>query len=289
MLLRPFLILALISFTGSSMAIDLAPLWDFNQPDVSEQRFRAALESVSGDDALLLKTQIARAYGLRKDFSGAREILASIEPELPAAAAEVRIRHALELGRTYASAAHSSEQQTEEARMLARTSYLRALELSRSAQLDALSIDAIHMLAFVDTEPADQLKWAQAAMAVVQASSQADARKWEAPIRNNLGYALHQLGRFDEALDEFEQALVLRERSKDAEAVRVARWMVAWTLRAQGRTDEALRMQLSLEHECEVAGAPDPYVYEELEILYRARGNEAEAVRYRALRVATAD
>lgn len=270
------------------MTIDLATLWDYSQPDLSEQRFRAALEHASGDDALLLKTQIARTCGLRKDFSGAREILAAIEHELPAASAEVRVRHALELGRTHASATHPAELQTAESKALARASYQCALELARTAQLDALSIDAIHMLAFVDTAPEDQLRWAQAALVVVQDSSQTDARRWEASIRNNLGYALHQLGRLDEALDEFEQALILRERGKDAEAIRVARWMVAWTLRGQGRLEDALRMQLSLEHECEVAGAPDPYVYEELEILQRTRGNEAEALRYAGLRAASA-
>ncbi len=52
--------------TNSTMAIDLTPLWDFSQPDVSEQRFRAALRTASADDALVLQTQIARSYGLRK-------------------------------------------------------------------------------------------------------------------------------------------------------------------------------------------------------------------------------
>ena len=60
------------------MAIDFAPLWNFNKPEVSEQRFRVALETATGDDALVLQTQIARTYGLRKDFSKAQEILKSI-------------------------------------------------------------------------------------------------------------------------------------------------------------------------------------------------------------------
>ncbi|MBK6472340.1 MAG: TfoX/Sxy family DNA transformation protein [Betaproteobacteria bacterium] len=60
---------------NAAMAIDLAPLWDFERPDVSEQRFRNALEKAAGDDALILRTQIARTYGLRKDFDGARKLL----------------------------------------------------------------------------------------------------------------------------------------------------------------------------------------------------------------------
>lgn len=34
----------------------------------------------------------------------------------------------------------------------------------------------------------------------------AAAQKWEASVRNNIGYALHQLGRYEEALAEFNQA-----------------------------------------------------------------------------------
>jgi tetratricopeptide (TPR) repeat protein len=106
------------------------------------------------------------------------------------------------------------------------------------------------------TAPADQLKWAQEALAVVEASSQADAKKWEASIRNNVGYALHQQGRYAEALDQFALALACRERAGVAEPIRVARWMVAWTLRALDRLDEALDMQLRLERQCAAAGAP---------------------------------
>jgi len=140
------------------------------------------------------------------------------------------------------------------------------------------------MLAFVDTAPDEQLKWGEEALAVVDASMQSEAKAWEASIRNNIGVALHQLGRFDEALVQFKQALVLRERGTNSEAIRVARWMVAWTLRALGRADEALEIQLRLERECDDAHAPDQYVYEELEILYRARGNDGQAKHYAELR-----
>jgi hypothetical protein len=86
------------------MAIDPAPLWDFSKPEVSEQRFRAALETATGDDALVLQTQIARTYGLRRDFSTAQDILRSVAKDIPTACSEVRTRYGLELGRTYASA-----------------------------------------------------------------------------------------------------------------------------------------------------------------------------------------
>lgn len=279
----PIIIVTLLTTASAVMAIDLAPLWEFDKPDLSEQRLRAALESATGDDALVLQTQIARTYGLRKDFSKARDILKSIAKDVQTAGSEARIRHALELGRTYASATHPAELQTVESKKLARASYESALAMAKAAHLDGLAIDTIHMLAFVDTAPTDQLKWGQEALAVAEASSQPEAKKWEASIRNNIGYAFHQLGQFDEALVQFKQALVLLDRGTNAESIRVANWMVAWTLRALGRMDEALEIQLRLERECDAAKKPDRYVYEELEILYRARGDEVKAKHYREL------
>lgn len=271
--------------TGSTvMAADLSALWDFSDPALSEQRFTAALESAVGDDSLILKTQIARSYGLRKEFEKARDLLLQIEEEVNAAGAEARVRYALELGRTYASATHPPESQSEENRNQARAAFKKALAIARSAQLDRLAIDAVHMMAFLDTKPADQLKWAKEALALVNESSQPDARRWEASIRNNLGYALHQLGQYEEALTEFNKAVEIRERGTNVKATRVAHWMVAWTLRALNRQDEALEILLRLEHENASAGKPDPFVFEELEILYRERGNEEAADRYANLK-----
>lgn len=261
-------------------AIDLDALWDFSSPATSEQRLRAALADARGDDRLILQTQIARSFGLRRDFDTARQLLAEIEAPARSAGPEVRVRYQLEWGRSFASATHAPESQTPESRARARSAFETARTIARDNGLDALAIDAIHMLAFVDTAPADQIKWAREALAVVESSTQPAARRWEGSIRHNLGYALHQSGRYPEALAEFERALAIRERGKNEAAKREARWMVAWTLRALGRADEALAMQLALADECERAGEPDPYVFEELEILYRARGDAAKADDY---------
>jgi hypothetical protein len=146
----------------------------------------------------------------------------------------------------------------DDAKERARAAYDEALRTAQAAHLDGLAIDAIHMLGFVDTSPADQLRWAQEALAVVEASTQADAKKWEASIRNNVGYALYQLGRYVEALQQFNAAVTLRERGSDTGATRVAYWMVAWTLRAMKRNDEALKIQLRLEREGDAGGRSGP-------------------------------
>ena len=276
---------AFLLTTTDAMAIDLNALWNFRDPALSEQRFRDALAGASGDDALILRTQIARSFGLRRDFESARALLREIEPQLASAGPEARVRWQLEMGRSWASATHDPAPGADD-KTRARAAWQAALDTARQARLDGLAIDAIHMFAFIDTAPADQLRWGEQALAVVLASEQPAARRWEASVRNNVGMALHGLQRLPEALAQFEQALTIRQRGSDAEAVRVARWMVAWTLRALDRTAEALAMQLQLEAEGAAAGQPDPYVFEELETLYRARGDSASAQHYAALRKA---
>ena len=173
------------------MAIDVSSLWDFNKPEISEERFRSALSTASGDDVFILQTQIARTYGLRSDFSTAQQILADMEPQIQYAGVEAKVRYYLESGRTYSSATHSPESQTDEVKELARTAFKQAFELAQNAKLDDLAIDALHMMAFVDTVPEKQIEWNLQALALAQSSSQPDAKKWEGSLHNNTGYALH--------------------------------------------------------------------------------------------------
>ncbi len=275
--LKPLKLVALCGASAMAQAADLQALWDFRQPALSEQRFRDALATAQGDEALILRTQIARSFGLRGDFEAARRELTALAPALPTAGAEARVRWALEWGRTWASAKHPEAARTAETDARARQAFQDALDQARQHALDGLAIDAIHMMAFVDTAPADQRRWAEAALAVALASPQPQARRWEASIRHNLGFALHQLGQYPQALDEFQRALALRQQQGDAAQTGVARWMVAWTLRSLGRLDEALQMQSRLASDNAAAGTPDPYVFDELAELHRAQGREAEA------------
>ncbi|MDP1535253.1 MAG: hypothetical protein Q8L92_16880, partial [Rubrivivax sp.] len=138
----------LLALAGKAQAIDLAALWDFRDPALSEARFRSALQTAGADDALILQTQIARSHGLRRDFDKARELLSALQPALATAGFEARARHALEWGRSLASATHAPASQTEASRAAARSAYLQALQIARAGQLDGLAVDAIHMLAF---------------------------------------------------------------------------------------------------------------------------------------------
>jgi tetratricopeptide (TPR) repeat protein len=285
--LLPSVLLLALALAGSAAraAVDVAALWDFGNPALSEERFRAALATAEADgrddDALILQTQIARSLGLRRELEQARVLLRSLEPRLPRAGAEARARHALEWGRNHISAVTRPAERTPGNLAVARSAYLQALATAREGGLDGLAIDAVHMMAFVDDAPADQRRWNEQALAMVQASTQAEGRRWEASIRNNLAYSLHQLGLYTESLPHYERALALREAAQASPRQQyVARWLVARALRLTGRLDDALAQQQRLEGQMHVVGDPDPFVLEELELIYRARGDSARAEVY---------
>ncbi len=264
------------------MALNINALWDFGNPEKSERLFVAALDTASVDGKMILQTQIARTYGLRRDFAKARSVLATVEPKLAAASSEVQVRYFLELGRTHASPAHPQNALTPDALAAARAAYVQAYNLATAARLDYLAVDALHMMVSVDTAPDQQLEWNQKAVAYMERSDQPDARDWEGSLRNNIGYALHLKGDYEAALSEFRLSRAAYERSGKIGNVRIADWMIAWTFRAQKKFDQELSIQLELERLFDADGKPDPYVYEELEHLYKALGNEDRAQYYGA-------
>jgi hypothetical protein len=264
------------------MAIDLQSLWDYSQPELSAQRFTSALEGASAEDGLILRTQIARTHGLRRDFAKARELLRMIEPDLASGSDEGRVRYLLELGRTFASATHTSAERTPEHLEQARSLFMRAHELATRARLDDLAIDALHMMPFVDSEPEAQLAWNERALATLERSDQAEARRWEASLRNNVGWAMHLKGEYDAAIHQFVLSREAHARAHRTRGARIASWMIARTLRAQGKLAEAIGIQVELERAWDADGETDPYVFEELEHLYRATGCQDLANEYAA-------
>ena len=248
--------------------MDIRSLWDFDDPAASEALFRRLFADAQGDDALSLRTQIARTHSLRRQFAEAHAELDAMLPALDAAGAEPRVRHLLERGRTLRSAGE---------RQQARPLFAQAVDRARAARLDELMVDAMHMLALVEPDTADQLAWNDRALAAALASDEPNARAWEGSLANNIGMSLHGAGRFDEALASFRQALAARERDGRPSQARIAKWMVAWTLRAMKRHPEALALQQRLEQEWAAAGEVDGWVYAELGENLAALDREAEA------------
>ncbi len=58
--------------------------WDFEDPAGSEARLRALLTDADGQDALVLRTQVARALGLQQRYDEAQAVLDEVAAAGPA-------------------------------------------------------------------------------------------------------------------------------------------------------------------------------------------------------------
>jgi tetratricopeptide (TPR) repeat protein len=244
--------------------VDVTQLWDFAQPAVSEERFRAALADATGEDALVLRTQLARALGLQRRFDECAAELDVVQAAVQAAddpSPLVRTYLNLERGRMVNSSGDKDS---------ARPLFMAALTEAERARLDRLAADAAHMMAIVESGEA-QIPWAQRALAIAEASPDPMAKRWVGSVTNNLGWTLHGLGRLEEAQRHWEHALAFWLDDGDPERIHVARWTVARGLRSLGRYDEALAIQQGL------AGTDDGYVEEEIGELLLALGRHVEA------------
>lgn len=267
---------AALALAASSLqaAVDLDALWDFARPAVSEQRLRQALAAASGDDALVLRTQVARTFSLRRDFDAAHRELDAIEPLLATAGPAPRVHALLERGRTLRSADRPAE---------ALPLFGRAFDLADRERLEFLAADALHMLALVQPTPEAQIAVNRRVVAYAQNALDPRARRWDAAALNNIGVTLNETGRHQEALPVLREALAAYTRAGRPHNVRLARWMVAHTLRRLGQLDEALALQRALEADWAAAGEVDPYVFDELAAIHAAKGDVDRAAHYRAL------
>jgi len=241
------------------LASELLTLWDFGDPAASETRFRALLERVAADSeaAAVVLTQVARAQGLQRRFDEAHATLDRVEAMPAARGARAAVRLALERGRVFRSGGDAAR---------SRPYFEAAFARAGEAGEDALAIDAAHMIAIVEPDPALQAEWNERALACAEASDDPNARRWRASLLNNLGWTRHGEGSHLEALALFMRALEARREAGDSGSIRVARWCVARALRSLGRSDEALSEQRALETEIatDPAAAADGFVFEEI-------------------------
>jgi tetratricopeptide (TPR) repeat protein len=233
--------------------IDPRPLWDFADPAASGERFLDAAEQADEPDRTAWLTQYVRALGLQERYEAATRVLDRLASDDPQAATYLR----LERGRVLRSSGHADG---------ARPHFEAAAALAEGAGLEALHLDALHMVALV-AAPEEQVGLHRHALEVARAATDQRARDWDASLLNNLGMTHADAGDFEAALPVFEEALAARERIGDPAEIRVARWMIAWSLRNLGRRDEARAMQEALKAELDELGDTDAYVDEELALL----------------------
>ncbi len=195
-------------------------------------------------------TQVARALGLAERYDEALELLDSAITADP----EFDVRVSLERGRVLNSRGDP---------LGARPLFESAFASAQASGFDHLAVDALHMVAIVaPAEEQDALN--RRALELAERSDDPRARQWRASLLNNMGWTAFDAGRYDEALAVFEEALDARRPQGKTAEIQVARWSVARTLRALGRVDEALAIQLELSAEHAAAGTTDSYVDEEI-------------------------
>ena len=250
---------------------DIDALWDYNQPKLSESRFRSLLPDARFEELdyhLQLKTQLARALGLQRKFDPAHAELDEVLAKLPPEPCIARIRYLLERGRVYNTSG-------EKARALPQ--FEQAYKLALRMKQDFYAVDAAHMLG-IATSSAQQLRWNLEAMRLAEASIDTRTHSWLGPLYNNIGWTYHEQGDFAQALAQFEKGLAWHTARKTGEGEMIAEWSVARVLRSLGRTEEALSRQQALVQTRAARKLPeDGYVFEEIGECLLALGKPDEA------------
>jgi tetratricopeptide (TPR) repeat protein len=247
----------------------LRPLWDFDDLDASERRFRALLEEESSrSERAEVLTQLARVQGLRGDFAQGEGFLREAEP-LAAESHAAKARIDLERGRLRRSGGDSEG---------ARPLFESAFQIALDADEPFLAVDAAHMAALVQPEQPARVAWAERGIDLARRSEDPDVRYWLGPLFNNLGWEYYEAGDYERALSAFERALEVREGSPDRPTeIEIARYAVAKTLRALGRPAEAVPLLEQAVAWARSEGSPDGWFHEELAESYAALGREADA------------
>jgi tetratricopeptide (TPR) repeat protein len=207
----------------------LRPLWDFDDLNGTERRFRErlAIEPTDAGRAEVL-TQLARVHGLREQFAEGDRLLDDAAA-LGGEAMVARARIDLERGRIRRSGGDSSG---------ALPLFVSAFQRARDVGEDFLAADAAHMAALAAPTHEDRLEWTNRGIEIAQSSPDRDVAYWLGPLLNNLGCEFAALSEHEAALDAFERALEVRLRyPENPQAIQWARESVEEALQALGRKE----------------------------------------------------
>lgn len=278
LILQIFLIGATMTTHASSNLPDFDKIWNFNKPAETESKFRELLplteKSENLDDRLQLLSQIARTQGLQRKFDEAHKTLDSIDVLLRKDTPISAIRYNLERGRVF----NSSKEKVK-----ALPFFQKAFDLAKNGKQDNLAVDAAHMMAIAESKPEKQMDWNLKALELAEKSSDEKAQGWLGSLYNNIGWTYHDSGKFSEGLEMFKKALAFREKKKDLENMRIAKWCIARAYRSLNQIDESIKIQKSLESEFDKLPEKDGYVFEELGELYLTKKMTSESQKYFAL------
>ncbi|TFD77766.1 tetratricopeptide repeat protein [Cryobacterium fucosi] len=243
--------------TGPVSQALLDSLWDFTDAEASARRFQQAADDAGRDEGgrAELSTQVARAFGLLGRFDDGLAALAAVQEATKQPTDRLQARVALEHGRLLRSMDRPGD---------AVPFFTLAVRKAASAGAQFLALDALHMLAISDAGHEEE--WAAEGLALLDTATDARIQRWGVALHNNLGWFLHDSGRPEKALPEFEAALLAADTVGTHEQRHQGRWAVARCLRTLGRADEARALQLQLAAE----RPDDDYVLAELALLAQA-------------------
>ena len=255
-----------------SASPDFLKLWNFQKPSDTRVSFVKVLDEkkLNQSDLLQLKTQIARTYSLESNFDMAHKTLDEIKDEVSSYPI-ANVRYNLEKGRTYNSSNNKDE---------AKKYFLIALDLASDHNLEALAIDAAHMMGIAESNPAKQLEWNEKALNLAEKAKDPKAQAWKGSLYNNIGWTYHDKKDYQKALEYFKKGVVFRESQGDAYTLGIAKWTVARTYRSLKQYDKALVIQEALLEENKKNNTPDGYNYEELAELYLLTNESDKASKY---------
>jgi tetratricopeptide (TPR) repeat protein len=205
----------------------LRPLWNFDDLEASDQRFRAQLDKEkSGAGKAEVLTQLARVQGLRDQFAQGDRLIDEAAG-LAGSSAIANIRIELERGRLRRSSGDVAA-----ALPLFESAYDHAVETGELF----LAADAAHMAALAAPDRAAMVAWTEKGMRIAEVSSDPQVYYWLGPLLNNLGSAYMDSREYEEALDCFQRALEVRKRyAETPQMIEFAQESVAEALAALDR------------------------------------------------------
>lgn len=260
--------------SAESTAFD--SLWNYNDPESTEKKFRELLPEVkaSGNESHLVQllTQIARTYSLRRMFDEAHKLLDETKNMLNDSMPRAKVRYFLERGRTYNSSGDLAN---------ARQHFLDAYNLALSSGEDNLAVDAAHMMGIVERGDSS-VQWNETALKLAESSEDEEAGKWLGSLYNNLGWTYFDMKNYNRALELFEKDIEWYEARERTTNANIARWSAAKTKRMMGKVEDAYSVQLMLKEVIERTADEDGYVYEELAECCLLLGHEDDAKKYAA-------
>lgn len=226
-------------------------------------------------------TQLAHVKALQGKLSDARAALDQVQQMISEATVKfdsrVKLRWTLEQGRM-----HSLSMSPARAHDL----FVEAWKIANDLREPFFAIDAALMISIVKP-PKFQNEWLQKALDLAEETTDQAAKLWLTHLLFLDGWHWFDFRHFDSALESFQKALSQPATNANGAKGFALLWSKARTLRALGRTEEALNIQEFLLSEMTPTGKVNGHVYLELAECKQLLKNQAEAKSYFEMAYAT--